>query len=312
MPPSWRYGGSSELSKIIASTDFRSVVTETHSISADKTLCPFHQDSSPSCHIYDDSFHCYACGAHGDVLDWLEQVHGLSKADAIKELERRSGMATAQTVKPVSKPKATCKGCEAKPFTDALHVKYWQRLEQLTEIPRALQNRGFSIHDCKILGIAANGDAAVLAIPDPLGNIVALKQRHFVAKEGQSRYTYLTKGCGTPAWCSPCFFVSQRVLIIEGELNAMSCAVVRRNGDEDLAVMGVAGTSGCLWLEALKDKDVYVYGDGDKPGQEAREKWALAAHNVGAKSVFTLEPWDMDANDILVKLGPDELRERIL
>lgn len=305
--------GLNELAVIIAAVDFPSLVADTHTVDRqDKTLCPFHGDSSPSCHIYSDGFHCYACGAHGDALDWYQQVRSLSKADAIKELERRAGMATAQRVKPIGKPKVTCKGCEAQPFTDALHVKFWQRLEQLKGIPKALEGRGFTLDDCKALGVAANGDDAVLSITDPLCNIVALKQRRYIVGKNQQRYFYLTKECGTPAWCSPCFFTSQTVLIIEGELNAMSCAVVRRNNDKDLAVMGVAGTSGCLWLEALKDKDVFVYGDGDKPGQEARDKWALAAYGIGARSVKTLEPWELDANDVLVKLGPDELRERIL
>jgi DNA primase len=302
------------LKDLISAVNFRPVVSETHEINReDKTLCPFHQDSSPSCHIYDDHFYCFACGATGNALTWLEHVHNLSKADAIKELERRVGtVPVTQREVAVSKPKATCKGCEAKPFTDALHVKFWQRLAQLKDVPKALQGRGFSVDDCKALGIAANGDDAVLSITDPLGNIVALKQRHAVIRDGRSRYSYLTKGCGTPAWCSPLFLTSQTVLIIEGELNAMSCAAVRCNGDKDLGVMGVAGTGGCLWLGALKNKDVYVYGDRDDKGQEARDKWALAAYYAGAKSVLTLEPWEMDANDVLAKLGPDELRERIL
>jgi putative DNA primase/helicase len=314
MKPDAQQTSGSDLATIIAGVSFPSLVSDTHIINRqNKTLCPFHSDSSPSCHIYDNGFHCYACGAHGDALNWYQQVHSLSKADAIKALELRAGMPTAQRTKPIDKLQAKVKTCgEAKPFTGALHVKYGQRLDQLKEVPKALQGRGFTLDDCKALGIAANGDDAVLSITDPLGNIVALKQRHHVVREGQSRYTYLTKGCGTPAWCSPCFFTSQDVLVIEGELNAMSCAVVRRNHDKDLAVMGVAGTSGSLWLEALKGKDVYVYGDGDKPGQDARDKWAAAAYDTGARSVKVLEPWEMDANDILVKLGADELRERIL
>jgi DNA primase len=278
-----------ELPDIIAKIDFPSLVTETHTLNHQhKTLCPFHQDSSPSCHIYDDGFHCYACGAHGDALDWYQQVHSLSKADAIKELSQRVGtMPIAQRTK---------------------LVKYWQRLEQLPKSPRD----GFTADDCKALGIAASGNDAVLAITDPLGNIVAFKQRRHIVNEGQSRYFYLTKDCGTPAWCSPCFFTSEKVLIVEGELNAMACALVRRNMDEDIAFMGIAGVNGQLWLEALKDKIVYCYADGDAPGQAARDRWALAAIEVGAKRVFRLEPWEMDANDILVKLGPDELRERIL
>lgn len=107
------------------------------------------------------------------------------------------------------------------------------------------------------------------------------------------------------------FLSAKRVLVIEGELNGMACAVVRRNGDDDLAVMGVAGANGTLWLEALEGKEVYVYGDGDTSGQQAKERWAKDAYDAGADNVFTLEPWEMDACDIMGKLGKEALRERL-
>jgi hypothetical protein len=43
-----------------------------------KVCCPFHDDATPSCHVYADHFHCFACGAHGDAISWLMEVEGLS------------------------------------------------------------------------------------------------------------------------------------------------------------------------------------------------------------------------------------------
>jgi hypothetical protein len=43
-----------------------------------KVRCPFHDDTHPSCHIYDDHYHCFSCGAHGSAIDWLMAVEGLS------------------------------------------------------------------------------------------------------------------------------------------------------------------------------------------------------------------------------------------
>ena len=43
-----------------------------------KVCCPFHDDATPSCHIYHDHYHCFACGAHGDAISWLMEVEGLS------------------------------------------------------------------------------------------------------------------------------------------------------------------------------------------------------------------------------------------
>jgi hypothetical protein len=48
-----------------------------------KVRCPFHDELEPSCAIYPDHFHCYGCGEHGDRLDWLVRVEGMTKAEAI-------------------------------------------------------------------------------------------------------------------------------------------------------------------------------------------------------------------------------------
>ena len=41
-------------------------------------LCPLHQERTPSFVVYEDTqtFHCFGCGAHGDVLDSLERMGG--------------------------------------------------------------------------------------------------------------------------------------------------------------------------------------------------------------------------------------------
>ena len=48
-----------------------------------KICCPFHDDSTPSLHIYSDHFHCYGCGARGDHIDWLMIVGGMPRAEAL-------------------------------------------------------------------------------------------------------------------------------------------------------------------------------------------------------------------------------------
>jgi hypothetical protein len=48
-----------------------------------KIACPFHEDDTPSLHVYSDHYHCFGCGAHGGHLDWLREVEGLSADAAI-------------------------------------------------------------------------------------------------------------------------------------------------------------------------------------------------------------------------------------
>lgn len=50
-------------------------------------VCPLHPDKSPSFVLYkDDTFHCYGCSAHGDVIDFVAALKRLSISEAIKDL----------------------------------------------------------------------------------------------------------------------------------------------------------------------------------------------------------------------------------
>ena len=53
-------------------------------------LCPFHDDHYPSFAVYSGkgNFHCFGCGAHGDVLNFLQRVEHLSFRQALGKLER--------------------------------------------------------------------------------------------------------------------------------------------------------------------------------------------------------------------------------
>jgi len=50
-------------------------------------LCPFHEDKNPSLSVTKEFYHCFSCGAHGSVFDFLIQHKGLSFSSALKELE---------------------------------------------------------------------------------------------------------------------------------------------------------------------------------------------------------------------------------
>ena len=49
-------------------------------------LCPFHNDRHPSLYVTDDHYHCFACGAHGDVIDFAAKMFGLPLYDAAQRL----------------------------------------------------------------------------------------------------------------------------------------------------------------------------------------------------------------------------------
>lgn len=57
-------------------------------------LCPFHQEKTPSFTINESKgfYHCFGCGAHGDVVKFLMDNEGLPFIDAVKKLASRIGM----------------------------------------------------------------------------------------------------------------------------------------------------------------------------------------------------------------------------
>ena len=49
-----------------------------------KACCPLHNDRSPSFTIYSggERFQCFGCGAQGDVLDFVQRLHGVGLREA--------------------------------------------------------------------------------------------------------------------------------------------------------------------------------------------------------------------------------------
>lgn len=49
------------------------------------TLCPFHEDHHPSMKVA-EKFRCFACGAYGDVIDYVAKLFDLSSYEAAQKL----------------------------------------------------------------------------------------------------------------------------------------------------------------------------------------------------------------------------------
>src|SRR6266446_5784277 len=57
-------------------------------------LCPFHNEKTPSFNVVEDKgfFHCFGCGAHGDVIGFLMQNGGLGFREAVEQLAGEAGL----------------------------------------------------------------------------------------------------------------------------------------------------------------------------------------------------------------------------
>ena len=69
-------------------------------------LCPFHKEKTPSFTVNEDKgfFHCFGCGAHGDVIGFVMRDEGLSFPEAVERLAGDAGLAL-----PARDPRAEAK-----------------------------------------------------------------------------------------------------------------------------------------------------------------------------------------------------------
>src|SRR5580704_3638634 len=57
-----------------------------------KGCCPFHGEKTPSFYVYDDHYHCFGCGVHGDAITFLMQTQGSGFPEAVEQLAAEAGM----------------------------------------------------------------------------------------------------------------------------------------------------------------------------------------------------------------------------
>lgn len=112
-----------------------------------KACCPFHQERTPSFIVFPDSgtWRCFgACGAGGDVFDFVMRVENVPFRDALELLARRAGVDLAPPT-----PEAQAQVERSKRLRDAVlaAAEYWHGL--LRRAPEAgdardyLARRGF-------------------------------------------------------------------------------------------------------------------------------------------------------------------------
>jgi DNA primase len=70
-------------------------------------LCPFHEERTPSFGIdpVEKLYHCFGCGAGGDVFQFVIETEGLDFTGALESLGDRSGGCSS------ARPRTTCACC---------------------------------------------------------------------------------------------------------------------------------------------------------------------------------------------------------
>lgn len=123
-----------------------------------KGCCPFHGEKSPSFHVYDDHFHCFGCGAHGDAISFVMQSEGAAFPEAV---ERLAGEAGLEVPKPSPRAaEAERQRLDLHGVLDLAQASFARRLHQ-AEGAAALEyfrRRGLSAETISRFGLGWSGD----------------------------------------------------------------------------------------------------------------------------------------------------------
>lgn len=111
-----------------------------------KACCPFHKEKTPSFTINDDKqfYHCFGCGAHGDVIGFVMQHDNLSFMDAVESLAAEAGLDV-----PKPDPKAIAKAEKTKDLHSLMdEATSWMQAQLVrpenTDVLEYLEGRGIS------------------------------------------------------------------------------------------------------------------------------------------------------------------------
>lgn len=268
-------------------------------------------DRNASCGLkwYGDRwrFSDFTTGQHGDIVDFLMQIEGYDKAEAL----RIAGGIDRQKVSPGKlspKPAEQEQVEKLQPVGHRARAFANESVRQLREdgIPAVWGKRGFNMADCRRYKLGRDGDDGVLPILRGK-SLVNVKIR--VANTQRGKYRYAEPGHGSPAWHSPDLEEANAIILVEGEANAMAIHSVMAG--QGFGAIGMAGASqpvGKSDLEGINGKPVYILADDDEAGRQAALRWCSQVPSaVGVMRPFGKQ----DACDIQGNYGKAVLKNQV-
>ncbi len=122
-----------------------------------KGCCPFHGEKTPSFYVYDDHYHCFGCGVHGDAISFVMQAQGAGFMEAVAQLAAEAGLDVPQ-----EKPRETeaeRRRHDLRSVLEAAEAAFVRRLHAPEGAPALayLQDRGLSAETIARFGLGWSG-----------------------------------------------------------------------------------------------------------------------------------------------------------
>lgn len=254
-----------------------------------QACCPFHDEKTPSFSVVPNKgfYHCFGCGAHGDVIDFVAEYTGVSFKEAAEALG----------------------GADRLPAGDAPVKKQVERFDPYVEyvplnIPEQLNldaggsfrvtnpKRDHKQWTCRPVAVHQYGDHGYVVRIEIDGKKLTPMIRWCRHKSGREGWVMFPFDEPRPLYGSELLerYPGKQVLIVEGE----KCKdYLAANTDSRLVIISWSGgTNG--WAKsdwsALSGRNVVVWPDNDEPGMACAKKLGKHLSSVGAKSVRYVLP----------------------
>ncbi len=316
-------------------------VTLTPSGKGLKGRCPFHADSSPSLMVSPEKglWHCFGCGAGGDVIGFLMRVEKLEFSDALARLadevgveiggqEQKGGLleACAEAEQYFARTLRASAGKKARQYLveRGIAEEDWQRWGLGYSLPawdgllRALRAHG--VETLVQLGLVIQGkrgpydrfrDRVIFPLRDPRGRVVAFAGRSFsedpkyVNTPNTPLFTKGTLLYGLDAAVEP-IRRQGRAVLVEGYTDVIGLHYAGIG--EAVGSMGTALTEAqARLLSRYTDRVVIAY-DRDAAGSAAALRGMVVLRSAGLRVEVAQLPPGEDPDSLVRSLGGEGVR----
>ena len=276
-------------------------------------LCPFHNETTASFRVNDSKglYHCFGCGAAGDMIDFIRETEGLNFRGAVEWLANGDLPPAEPIDRAADEQRERIERAEA--GREAFRQWVGARRTAGTPAEVYLRSRGitgtmpstvrFTYAPVRI--DTATGKAGprlpalIVACQDVRGKIVGV-QRIFLDRDGnKARMTNPKLSLGKTRGCAlrlgP---VARHIILCEGPEDGLTL----RQRLPDASIWVGLGTGGLALVELPAEiEEVTLAGDNNRPGRIAVEKGFAAYEQQGRKvaSMFPAENF-ADWNDELL------------
>jgi DNA primase len=109
-----------------------------------KGLCPFHSEKSPSFNVRSAPafYHCFGCGAGGDVYKFIQEIEHVGFTEAIEKLAEKSGFQLSYEEGAAQESSGRARLLAANQVASAFYIEQLETTEGQTAV-KFLNSRGF-------------------------------------------------------------------------------------------------------------------------------------------------------------------------